>query len=161
MATRDPSDQGAIGLDGNRGLFLRPSRFRDTARSQMGRALLIGLAGGLGTLARYAIGLWARHALGTGFPYGTLIVNVAGCFLISIIVQIGLMTTLLSPTVRLTLTTGFIGGLTTYSSFNLETTLLLREHAWVTAFANVSITIGGCFVAGLLGFALATRMAER
>ena len=52
------------------------------------------------------------------------------------------------------LTTGFMGGLTTYSSFNLETTLLLRERAWAAAALNLGATLGGCFLAGLLGLVL-------
>jgi CrcB protein len=126
----------------------------------MARIFLIGLAGALGTLARYGIGLWAGRTLGTNFPYGTLIVNVTGCFLLALVAQLAILTTLVSPTLRLTLTTGFMGGMTTYSSFNLETTNLLRERAWAEGFANVGITLGACFVAGLLGLAVATRFAE-
>jgi CrcB protein len=124
----------------------------------MDRVLLIGLAGALGTLTRYGVGLWAGRMLGTGFPFGTLIVNVAGCFFIALVAQVAISTTLISPTLRLTLTTGFMGGLTTYSSFNYETTNLLRERAWATAFVNVGVTMLGCFVAGLLGLAVARRI---
>jgi CrcB protein len=125
----------------------------------MTRVLLIALAGALGTLTRYFVGLWAERALGTGFPYGTLIVNVAGCFLIALVAQLALSTSLISPTLRLTLTTGFMGGLTTYSSFNYETTSLLRERAWAAGLANVGVTMVACFVAGMLGLALARRLA--
>ena len=124
----------------------------------MTKVLLIGLAGALGTLTRYGVGVWAGKTLGTGFPYSTLIVNIAGCFLIALVSQIAISTTLISPTLRLTLTTGFMGGLTTYSSFNLETTLLLRERAWYAGFLNMGATIFGCFLAGLLGFAVARRL---
>jgi len=119
------------------------------------RLLLIGLAGALGTLARYGISVWAARALGTGFPFGTLFVNLIGCFLITAITHVALTTTLVPQTLRLMLTVGFLGGLTTYSSFDLETTNLLRERDWGTAFWNVSLTLVGCFAAGLLGLALA------
>jgi CrcB protein len=109
------------------------------------------LAGALGTLSRYGVGVWAGRALGTSFPYGTLIVNVAGCFLLALIAEIALSTTLLSPTMRLTLTTGFMGGLTTYSSFNYETTTLLRDRGWAAGLTNIGVTLVACFVAGLLG----------
>jgi CrcB protein len=125
----------------------------------MTRILLIGLAGALGTLSRYGIGLWAGKALGTNFPYGTFIVNVVGCFFIALVSQLALSTTLISPTLRLTLTTGFIGGLTTYSSFNNETTNLLRERAWGVGLANVALTLGVCFVAGWLGLITGRRLA--
>jgi CrcB protein len=115
------------------------------------RVLLIGLAGALGTLSRYGVGVWAGKALGASFPYGTLIVNVTGCFLLALVAQIAISTTLLSPTMRLTLTTGFMGGLTTYSSFNYETTALLRDRGWAIGLTNVAITLIACFVAGLFG----------
>jgi fluoride exporter len=124
----------------------------------MTRFLLICLAGAFGTGTRYAVGLWAGRALGTAFPYGTLIVNVLGCFLIAAISHVALSTTLISPTLRLTLTTGFMGGLTTYSSFNLETTRLLQDRAWWAGVANFGATVAGCFVAGLLGLTLARRI---
>lgn len=123
------------------------------------RVLLIGLAGALGTLARYFVGLWAGRTLGTWFPYGTLIVNVVGCFLITLVTELALRTTLVSPTLRSILTTGFMGGLTTYSAFDLETTNLLRERAWASAAANVVVTLGLCFVAGLVGLLLGKRIA--
>ncbi|MGH7296526.1 MAG: fluoride efflux transporter FluC, partial [Polyangiaceae bacterium] len=139
------------------------SRHHPEARTRlpsalMVRVLLVGLAGALGTLLRYVVGVWAGKALGTGFPYGTLIVNVAGCFFIALVSQLALSTTSISPTTRLALTTGFMGGLTTYSSFNYETTSLLRERAWLAGFANLGITLLLCFAAGLLGLLTARRL---
>jgi CrcB protein len=122
------------------------------------RLFLIGLAGALGTCTRYLVGLLAARVLGTGFPFGTLCVNLAGCFLIAGISYVALSTDLISPTLRLTLTTGFMGGLTTYSSFNLETTQMLQARAWYAASLNFGATVAGCFLAGLLGFAAARRM---
>jgi CrcB protein len=125
----------------------------------MARVLWIALAGALGTLTRYGVGLFSLRALGGGFPYGTLIVNVVGCFFIALVVELALTTTLISPTLRVTLTTGFLGGLTTYSSFNLETTTLLRDRVGA-GLSNLALTLGGCFAAGLLGRLLATRLAH-
>jgi CrcB protein len=124
----------------------------------MTRLLWIGLAGAMGTVTRYLVGLWAGRALGAGFPYGTLFVNLAGCFLIAAITHVALSSTLISPTMRLTLTTGFMGGLTTYSSFNLETTQLLQRGNWASASLNFGATVAGCFVAGLLGLVVARRI---
>jgi CrcB protein len=125
----------------------------------MTRVILIGLAGALGTLVRYGVGVWAGETLGTGFPFGTLIVNVSGCFCIALVAQLALATTLISPTLRLTLTTGFLGGLTTYSSFNYETTNLLRDRAWAAGVTNLAATLLVCFVAGILGIVAANRIA--
>lgn len=125
----------------------------------MTRVLLIGLAGALGTLCRYGVSVWAGRALGAAFPYGTFIVNVAGCFLIALVSEIALSTTLVSPTLRLTLTTGFMGGLTTYSSFNYETTtFLLRDRGLVVGLTNIGLTLIACFAAGLLGLLAARRL---
>src|SRR5579863_6306921 len=124
----------------------------------MARLVFICLAGALGTGTRYLVGLGAGRLLGSAFPFGTLIVNLVGCFLIAAITQVALTTELISPTLRLTLTTGFMGGLTTYSSFNLETTQFIQNRAWYAALVNFGITVGGCFVAGLLGFVLARRV---
>ncbi len=124
------------------------------------RVFLVAFGGALGTLARYSVGLWATRTYGASFPYGTLIVNLVGCFLIALVAQLAASTSLVSPTLRLTLTTGFIGGLTTYSSFNLETTNLLRERGAASGFAYLGLTLFGCFAAGLLGLAVAKRLAD-
>jgi fluoride exporter len=120
----------------------------------MARFLLVCLFGAAGSGTRYLVSLWAGQKLGTGFPWGTLLVNLAGCFLIVLIMDLALRTTF-SPTLRLALTTGFLGGLTTYSSFNYETTRLLQEGATRIAVINLGATLVGCFAAGLGGLALA------
>jgi CrcB protein len=124
----------------------------------MTRFLLVCLGGAVGTGARYLVAMWAGKALGTSFPYGTLIVNVVGCFLIAAIMHVALKTTLVAPTLRLVLTAGFMGGLTTYSSFNYETTRFFQEGAWGAGLLNLGVTVGACFLAGLLGFAAAQRV---
>lgn len=122
----------------------------------MVRFLWICFGGGCGTGVRYLVGLWAAKSLGA-FPYGTLIVNVLGCFLIAVIAWIAAVTTHLSETQRLALTTGVMGGLTTYSSFNFETTMLLRDKAIGSALLNIGLTTGLCFGAGMLGLVVARK----
>jgi CrcB protein len=124
----------------------------------MDRFFWICFAGALGTGARYLVGLWAGRTFGVAFPFGTLTVNVVGCFLIAAVMQVSLSTQLVSPTLRLVLTTGFMGGLTTYSSFNYETTRLLQERAWGMGLLNFVVTTAACFGAGLLGLTVARRL---
>jgi CrcB protein len=124
----------------------------------MERFFWICLAGALGTGTRYLVGLWAGARLGASFPFGTLIVNVVGCFLIAIVMQLALNVATFPPNLRFALTTGFMGGLTTYSSFNYETMKLFRDGAVGAAAVNFGVTTFACFVAGFLGLALAQKL---
>lgn len=116
----------------------------------MARFFWICLAGAAGTGTRYLVASWAAQRFGTAFPYGTLIVNLAGCFLIALIMQAATVIAW-PPTLRSALTVGFLGGLTTYSSFNYESTRLAQEGAPALATVNAAVTVLGCFVAGWLG----------
>ena len=121
----------------------------------MGRLALISLGGALGTVARYLLSVWLLRTLGPAFPYGTLAVNVIGSFLLGVIMQAGLDTTILSPAARVVLGTGVMGGFTTYSTFNYETLQYLQEGAWAMASLNVATTLLVCLAAGALGVAVA------
>jgi CrcB protein len=126
----------------------------------MERFFLICLAGAAGTGARYLIAIWAAQRFGSDFPYGTLIVNLSGCFAIAVIMQAAL-TLAISPALRAAITIGFIGGLTTYSSFNYETTRLLEEGSAGAAALNAVLTIVGAFGAGWLGMLCARLFVGR
>jgi fluoride exporter len=117
----------------------------------MERFLWICLGGAAGTGARYLISGWILRWLGSGFPYGTLAVNVLGSFLLGGLMQVGLTVEGLSPTLRLALTTGAMGGFTTYSTFSYETMRLLQENAWALALGNIAITVASCLAACFLG----------
>jgi len=126
----------------------------------MERFLWICLGGAAGTGARYLIALWAAQRFGSAFPYGTLIVNVVGCFAIAGVMHAAAALSW-SPTLRSAVTIGFIGGLTTYSSFNYETSRLLEEGAVGSAIVNASVTIMGAFIAGWLGVLSARLLIGR
>jgi CrcB protein len=113
--------------------------------------LLVCLGGAVGTAARYLLGLSIQAALGPTFPFGTLTVNLVGSFLISLLMFLGVDKGALSSSVRVVLTTGVMGGFTTYSSFNYETLRLFQQGSALLAFANVGATLLGCLVAGVLG----------
>lgn len=119
----------------------------------MVRVLWVCLGSALGGGLRYLISLGMVRWLGPAFPYGTLAVNVAGSFLIALLMYVSLTSTLIGPAARLLLTTGVMGGLTTYSTFNYETLELMREGAFALALTNIGVTLIACLGAGVLGLA--------
>ncbi len=117
----------------------------------MSRFLWICLGGACGTGARYLFSLWALSALGPAFPYGTLMINALGSFLLSAIMEVGLYSTLWPDTLRLTLTTGVMGGFTTYSTFNYDTLRFIQGGAWLLGCLNLVGTVAVCLLSGVLG----------
>lgn len=122
------------------------------------RFLVVCGAGGLGSGLRYLISLWAGESIGRSFPYGTLIVNVLGSFAMALVLEGSLRVADFPPNLRLALTTGLLGGFTTYSSFNFESTTLVLDGQLARGFANVAITLVACAAAGLLGLAIARKL---
>ena len=119
--------------------------------------LWIVVAGGLGSGSRYLIGTWAVERIGAGFPYGTIIVNLLGCFAIGFAMQVA-SASAWSPELRAAVTAGFLGGFTTYSSFNQETMSLFANGAPGAAAVNVAITVVGGLAVGWLGLLLARQI---
>ena len=126
----------------------------------MERLFWICFGGALGTGARYLVALWAAERFGSAFPYGTLIVNLVGCFVIAALMQTALAFGW-SPVFRAALTIGFVGGLTTYSSFNYDTMGLLEEGALGMALLNVGLTLTGGVFAGWCGLIAARELLGR
>lgn len=116
----------------------------------MRELLAVGLGGGIGAIARYLVSLWMQRRF-PGFPAsGTLLVNVAGCLLIGILMGLIVERNLLSPAVRLLLITGFLGGLTTFSSFGAQTLELFEAgHFRLTLIYLAGNLIGGLFAVWL------------
>jgi CrcB protein len=101
------------------------------------KILLIALGGAIGTLARYGTGsLLAVPTERTGFPFGTLAVNLAGCFFMGLLQGI-FLERLIAQQCRQALLIGFLGGYTTFSSFGWETTAFLRDSQWGMAALNI------------------------
>jgi len=118
----------------------------------------IALLGALGCLARYFLSGWVYALLGRGFPYGTLVVNIIGAFLIGLVMEFSLRSALISPTLRIALTIGFLGGLTTFSTFSFETFRLLEEGSFVIAFGNVLLSVVSCLACTWIGIAVARAL---
>lgn len=122
--------------------------------------LLVALGSGLGGLARFALSGYIAHHWGETFPWGTLLVNVTGSFLI------GFFATLTEPggrvfvsgTGRQFFMTGLLGGYTTFSSFSLQTLTLARNDQWLQAGANTVASVILCLIAVWLGHVLAAAL---
>ncbi len=123
------------------------------------RVFWIGLGGAAGTIARYLLSGFALERFGTAFPFGTLAVNLIGSFLLAALMYLGVEAGMLPTTARLALTTGVMGGFTTYSTFSYETMRYLQDGAWGLALLNMSITLGGCLAACILGWVVAQWLA--
>jgi CrcB protein len=120
--------------------------------------LLVAAGGALGSVARYGLGGVIQSRVASGFPFGTLAVNVAGCFAIGVLMHAGVAHERSTP-LRLLLVTGVLGGFTTYSAFNHETLELAREGQLARAFAYAAATLLVGLAAGLVGNALGRSFA--
>lgn len=107
----------------------------------MQKLFYVGIGGFIGASLRYVINICSSRFWGDGFPYGTLIVNVLGGFLIGLIMELSLTTKLISPNLRLFLTTGIMGGLTTFSTFSYETVTLFTNGSYMLAGLNAGLNL--------------------
>jgi fluoride exporter len=111
----------------------------------------LAVAGALGTLARYGLAGLAQRVSGASFPWGTLTVNLLGCFLTGLLWALFEGRWPVSGQTRAILLIGFMGAFTTFSAFMLETGELVREAEWIPAVANVVMQNGFGFLALLAG----------
>ena len=116
------------------------------------KLLLVCAGGALGSGARYLVGLWAVEKLGSSFPWGTLAVNLLGCLVLGALMRVGEKSSLLSPVAFVALTTGVMGGFTTYSSFNFEVFRMVELGRAGTAATYVLLTLAGGALAGAAGW---------
>jgi len=116
---------------------------------------LLALAGALGTLARYGAAGLVQRIHGTSFPWGTLVVNLTGCFLAGLLWTLFESRWPLSGETRTIILVGFMGAFTTFSAFILESGELLRSAEWMHAAANLAMQNVLGFVALFAGIALA------
>jgi len=109
------------------------------------------LGGFLGAVARFWIGGLVYDRTGTRFPYGTFVVNCSGCFLIGLTMAILTERTHLSPNWRYFIPIGFIGGYTTFSSFEYETLMAMRDGALMIGFLNLGLSVALGFICVWVG----------
>ena len=107
----------------------------------MFRNILVIIGGGIGAFFRYLLSGWIYKVLVTDFPYGTLAVNVIGCFVIGLFLTMAEDRFLISPSFRIFFAVGVLGGFTTFSTFSFETVGLLKDGAIAIGLLNVGVSI--------------------
>ncbi|MDD5097781.1 MAG: fluoride efflux transporter CrcB [Candidatus Omnitrophica bacterium] len=117
--------------------------------------LIIG--GAVGTVARYALGGAVYRLMGTSFPYGTLVVNVSGCFILGFLASLSDKKFILGPDARLLLMIGFCGAFTTFSTLIFESDVLVKNGQPMRAFTNIFISV----VLGFILFRIGGLLGER
>ena len=121
------------------------------------RFFLIALFGAIGTLARYGLGGVVQIRTGSTFPYGTLLINLTGCFFLGLIGQITLNRVIIPPEWRVAIAIGFFGGYTTFSSFGWESAKMFEAGEWLRACTYVAASV----IFGLLLSVAGIRLANR
>lgn len=120
------------------------------------RIIFLIVFGAAGTLARYGLDGWIQYRVGSVFPAGILTINVLGCLILGAIGQFGLNHIAVSPDLRIGLTTGLMGGFTTFSTFGWDTVRMLEEGEWTKA----SIYVGASVLGGLIAMMLGMRVGD-
>ncbi len=110
----------------------------------------VAVGGAIGSMARLAVGTAIQQRVGTGFPLGTLVINITGSLLLGFLISIALNTPAVTPAFRAFLTTGVCGGYTTFSAFSYDAVVLIDEGAYgraaLYALASVTLAILGALV---------------
>ena len=118
--------------------------------------LMVGVGGFVGSVMRYMIGVWFQSMpWNSWIPYGTLTVNVAGCFLIGLFAGLAQTRLFLGDGTWALVVVGLLGGFTTFSSFGYETIAMVREGHLLAAAANVSLHVAVGLTAVWIGFSIA------
>lgn len=115
----------------------------------MEKILWISIGAVLGANLRYWVGDWAAQRFGSGFPYGTMLVNLTGSFLLGLLVSLTLEHFIIDPRLRILLTIGFLGSYTTFSTFAYESVILISQGQWGLGLFNLlgSTFLGVLFAA--------------
>src|SRR5690349_3209635 len=116
--------------------------------------LIVFIGAGIGGALRHGVNVGAARLFGFGFPFGTLIVNIAGSFLMGALAGYFALRPGIAQHMRLFLTTGILGGFTTFSAFSLDTALLIERHAYWLAAAYVAGSVAASILALFAGMSL-------
>ncbi|MBY2917288.1 fluoride efflux transporter CrcB [Rhizobium leguminosarum] len=123
------------------------------------QALLVAVGGAIGSLLRYYVGQWALRLMGPAFPWGTLTVNIVGCFVIGVFAELIARKFNASVELRLLLITGFLGGFTTFSAFSLDAISLFERGEAVAGGIYIAASVGLSMAAVIAGLAVMRALA--
>ena len=116
--------------------------------------ILLAIGGIIGTISRYLLAGAIYEAFGTSFPYGTLLVNLSGCFIIGVLAALADDKQLFGPNLRILFMIGFCGAYTTFSTFILETSNLIKDGETIRALMNVLLSVIVGFIVFRIGMFL-------
>jgi len=118
----------------------------------MEKFVFIGLGGFLGSIARYGLTSLVQTKTESIFPYGTMLVNILGCFIIGLLMTLFQERIVVSQNIRLFLIIGILGGFTTFSSFSYDTFAMMKTGNFLGAGLNAGVSLFGCLIATWFGF---------
>jgi CrcB protein len=127
-------------------------------RTQLFQLLAIATGGAVGAVLRFLLSTRVYAWLGRGFPYGTLMVNVLGSFLMGFLTIVLLERSMADPAWRAVILVGFLGAFTTFSTFSIETLNLIDEGEMMRAGLNVSVSVVACLVAAWFGVVVGRQL---
>jgi CrcB protein len=123
----------------------------------MNKVLFVAVGGAAGAVSRYYVSAWGQRLVGGGFPLGTLLVNLCGCFLMGLLGAAFTGPILVREEYRVAILIGFLGGLTTFSSYSWETLSLLNDGQRIPAMSNLILSNVAALTAVWFGFRLSER----
>jgi len=148
----EPDPSFSLTHDNGSDIFV-PEQLRGNT---MINAVIIGIGGFFGAIARYGVALWIGQRWGRSFPLGTFVINVSGSFMIGLAMSLLTERFIVNPQWRLLLVVGFLGAYTTFSTFEYETGALLKDSEWLSAGLNVVLSV----VVGFVGLKLGEVIAK-
>ncbi len=114
--------------------------------------LIVAFGGAIGAISRFQVTVWFNNWFGNSFPYATLAVNVVGSFIMGLLMSALTMQLISSPLWRPIVAVGFLGALTTFSTFSMDTFMLFTQGEWLKAALNLLLNVVLCIIAVGVGY---------
>jgi len=124
----------------------------------VGNVIAVAMGGAVGAVMRFGVGTGIANLLGRAFPYGTMVANVLGCLTMGVLYVVMLERMAVAPEWRAALQVGMLGAFTTFSTFSIETLLLIENGETVKAVLNIVLSLGLCLSAAWLGMLMGRQL---